>query len=370
LKRAACLERPSGPLVAIMIAPVVALAIVAGCRQEPVVVPETAVQVTAASSNPFVGSAVCAECHGAEFKIHQTSGHARTLRRADVGRLDSASPPVGKIPDTPYAIREESGRRYFSRSDDPSTGGQVQYALGSGKTAVTYIGDIGSDRLTEFRMSYDPAHHIWFTTPGQVGNADLKLGTVFELGMATRCILCHADKVAAGSAKPADGFLGVGCESCHGPGGAHIAAVKDRHTRGIFMDKIGQWGAARIDALCARCHRSVDDISLDQYDASNTARFQPYSLELSPCFKKSGGRLSCITCHEPHTDASTDRHNYEKVCLSCHSTAAKHAAAVCPVNPRELCVGCHMPKRSIFPSAHVPLSIADHLIWAYRPKNQ
>jgi len=105
---------------------------------------------------------------------------------------------------------------------------------------------------------------------------------------------------------------------------------KKRAPNGLFMEKIGQWSATRIDALCARCHRSINDVALDQYDASNTARFQPYGLEQSPCFQKSGGKLSCITCHDPHSDASTDRRYYEKICLTCHSAASTQHNAICP----------------------------------------
>jgi predicted CXXCH cytochrome family protein len=136
----------------------------------------------------------------------------------------------------------------------------------------------------------------------------------------------------------------------------------------LKMDDMSSWGAAKINAVCARCHRSIDDITLDGEDAILTGRFQGYALELSPCFKKSGDRLSCVTCHDPHTNVSTDRRYYEKICLTCHAPSATGHNKVCPVNPKELCIGCHMPQRPILTERQVPIPMADHLIQAYRSK--
>ena len=38
---------------------------------------------------------------------------------------------------------------------------------------------------------------------------------------------------------------------------------------------------------------------------AQTQRFQPYGLMKSACFLKSGNRLSCSTCHNPHRDVET-----------------------------------------------------------------
>jgi len=124
-----------------------------------------------------------------------------------------------------------------------------------------------------------------------------------------------------------------------------------------------------VNMACAKCHRSIDDISLNGLDAVDTPRFQPYAIEISPCYRKSGNRLSCITCHDPHTDASTDLQHYEKVCLSCHNASVDHTQKSCPVtiNPAGGCIGCHMPQRRVLPATRIPLTMTDHLIWAYKP---
>jgi hypothetical protein len=217
-------------------------------------------------------------------------------------------------------------------------------------------------------MTYLPTQHVFCVTPGQRQFGDLSLGVTHEMGKARRCILCHAVKIAPGSSEPAAGFLGVGCESCHGAGREHVAAMQSGEGAGPKMDDMSTWGAAKINAVCSRCHRSIDDVTLDGDDALLTGRFQGYGLELSPCFKKSGDRLSCVTCHDPHTSVSTDRRYYEKVCLTCHTPSATGHSKACPVNPKEQCIGCHMPKRPIIGDRRVPILMADHLIQAYRPK--
>jgi predicted CXXCH cytochrome family protein len=343
------------------------LLLAAGCRTPAARSPLPSIPTTAAEFAPYAGDAACAECHSAEFTLHRGSRHAVTLRRADPASLGPLAPPAGPIPHAAYAITEQAGSLRFTRNDPPAASAAIQYAFGSGKTVMTYVGEVGANRLTEFGMSYRPSAKAWCVTPGQEQRTGLKLGVVNELGRARKCVLCHAVKVETGSDAPAPGFLGVGCESCHGPGGPHIAAVRTPKVVDIKMEKMSAWGAVRIDALCARCHRSADDLSPGALEANSTARFQPYGLEMSPCFKKSGGRLSCITCHNPHTDAETDRHFYEKICLSCHSPAASAHNRVCPVNPREQCIGCHMPKEQVFAAANIPITMADHLIWAYRP---
>src|SRR2546428_8798582 len=46
-----------------------------------------------------------------------------------------------------------------------------------------------------------------------------------------------------------------------------------------------------------------------------------FSMVLSKCYRSSGGRLSCLTCHDPHIQPSKQEAPayYRKKCLSCHT---------------------------------------------------
>lgn len=338
-------------------------------RSSPTVVATTSAAVP---SNAFAGSAACANCHALEFKRQSHSHHALTMRHADRKSLGSLAPPVGEISGTPYSIGagDDLDSFRFERTGNRDDGAKVEYALGSGASNLTFIGEIGSDRLTEFRMSYNPGRRVWYTTPGQETRTDLKPGTVHLPGVAARCILCHADTSAPGTLRPAETALGVGCESCHGPGAEHIKAAEIHSRSGdLKMSSLIGRTSHETNTLCGRCHRTIDDVSLTGFDPGNTARFQSYAIEISPCYKKSGGKISCITCHDPHVDAVSSARHYEAVCLSCHSASTLKATTskICPVNAVSGCIGCHMPKRQVLPGTKIPLTMTDHFIWAYPP---
>jgi Flp pilus assembly protein TadD len=83
---------------------------------------------------------------------------------------------------------------------------------------------------------------------------------------------------------------------------------------------------------------------------------QVRAIESSECFVQSRQAFSCTACHDPHSD-STDDTRAVKACMGCHGSDQKAHAAICPVNARSGCVGCHMP--SVDMGA---LHLVDHLI--------
>ena len=311
----------------------------------------------------FVGNAACAECHKSEFEKHKDSRHARTLHAAAVSELGALAPPAGAIGDSGCTIRREGDTLYLRT---PATGQEVrlEFALGSGKTGVTFVGLDGKGGVEEGRMSYFPAHKRWFITPGQERRDGDSPSLNQPPAIARRCLGCHSVTVPETSLKIEPRFFGVGCERCHGPGSAHIEAAR-RKDRDLRMEKMIDWPATRINEACGNCHRTPAEVGNTGLDMTMTNRFQSFGLMQSPCFRKSGGAISCISCHDPHSDATTRARDYELVCLTCHE-GPKHKQ--CPVNPKEKCITCHMPTRPVFPRSHMPIEMADHLIWAYGKK--
>src|SRR5207245_6633830 len=111
--------------------------------------------------------------------------------------------------------------------------------------------------------------------------------------------------------------------------------------------------AQTVMRLCGECHRSPGDISEGMLDTSpDTARFAGTALAASKCFRRSGGRLSCLSCHNPHTRVSTDLATYDRVCQGCH-TGKPAAQKLCPVNQTSGCASCHMPARPMGDPAEV-----------------
>jgi hypothetical protein len=90
------------------------------------------------------------------------------------------------------------------------------------------------------------------------------------------------------------------------------------------------------------------------------ARHQPLLLAASACFQRSGSRLSCLTCHAPHSVVERNQAAYDRTCAGCHA-APRHSAPVAG----KPCVACHMPAVKLTAG----LAFANHRIAVYRPED-
>jgi hypothetical protein len=304
-----------------------------------------------AEETPFVGNDACKPCHAAEFTSHSHTRHMQTMRDATRTALGELAPTPGKILGG-ASLAEDAGR--FLVDQTP-----LQLVLGSGKTGITFL-TLGSDTGTEIRQSYFPHEKRWLVTPGQEKGIPGDVGRIMLDEEARRCLACHAVTLPTTRLSPEPRFYGVGCESCHGPGKDHLAAVQNgAKSPRLAIQSLKDADGETLNAVCGECHRTLEQVSsMEESMQKSTQRFQPYGLALSRCFQESKGKLTCVTCHNPHQDAGTDPKPYEKVCLSCHSVPKK----ACPVNPKTLCIDCHMPDKTVFEKGSIATKMADHFI--------
>src|SRR5205823_2953632 len=96
---------------------------------------------------------------------------------------------------------------------------------GSGKSSLAFASMPSEGVLAEARMSYYPPMKRWFVTPGQEQISSRSLGNMTRGEPARQCLGCHTVTLPASGLMPEKKFMGVGCESCHGAGGAHVAAM-------------------------------------------------------------------------------------------------------------------------------------------------
>ena len=323
------------------------------------------------TSNAFVGSAACAECHQAVFRSHKGTRHALALRFMNTESLGKQAPEAGFIPESNYALTSFGDGFGFGRIGEPAH--PLHLVFGSGKSGMAFASVVGDAALAEARMSYYPPYKRWFVTPGQNRLPAGSLGNITQGAPARQCIGCHVVTIPVDSVMPEERFLGVGCESCHGMGAAHMAAMRGGAKATGGMEHLANAGGARMNDLCGRCHRTEREVLSKDLAHENTDLFQAYGLAQSRCFKESGDHLTCVTCHNPHADVVTREKAYTAACLKCHvpsglskpSAPAPISVKVCPVNPITGCTGCHMPKRveSLFPGS--PRRVADHFIRIY-----
>ena len=210
----------------------------------------------------------------------------------------------------------------------------LEWAFGSGVRGITPVGSIDGHYF-EHRIS-------WYTVGDRAGltmghKADPPSDMVSALGPEQsaetifRCFNCHATGATTGP-DVSELRPGIQCERCHGPGGAHVRAPS---AKTIYNP--GRLSPAALVEACGQCHRMPPSESDDR----ESIRFAPIGLMGSRCFRQSG-KLSCLTCHDPHSDVDHDTAYYVNKCVECHS--GSRPAVNCRRAARDNCLPCHMPK--------------------------
>jgi DmsE family decaheme c-type cytochrome len=145
------------------------------------------------------------------------------------------------------------------------------------------------------------------------------------------CATCHADVAKKFGTNPHSRLAlehagkGVTCESCHGPGKAHVEGGGDVSK----IRRFSQMDTKQIDATCLGCHAG----SHPNFDRSPHAK----------------SNVSCLGCHSVH-DSETPEHllkaEQPRLCFQCHSDqkAAFNMPFHHPVNEGAVgCSDCHDP---------------------------
>jgi cytochrome c554/c'-like protein len=316
----------------------------------------------------YVGDVSCRDCHPGEWASHSRSGHSRTLRSAARVALDrrwdgrSAVDP--ERPGVAWTYRLHDGRFSTERAEPGRSTVErfvIDYAFGSGRHATTFVSLLDRDpdhpasreqRLTFFAHSASPD-----VTPGQFltghasGNTDR--GRILSTEDTLNCFGCHATATSNRGPEVLDEATmipNVTCERCHGPGRSHVEAARrdaGANTHGPAMPYgLESWSVEEQLRRCGACHRTPAMVKPGSIRTDNPVlvRHQPVALVQSACFKGSRHTLGCVTCHDPHARASTDRAAYEVACRSCH---ADRRVADCPISTQSGCLDCHMPRREV-----------------------
>ena len=151
------------------------------------------------------------------------------------------------------------------------------------------------------------------------------------------CLTCHEDRKSGyqGSAHaraldPRSPAAAHGCESCHGPGKAHVDGDGDK----TKIKRPSSMSARDVNETCLTCH-----------DRGDRAAWTGSPHE--------GRNLSCTTCHSIHAPKSEKAHLKQttqmETCGSCHQdkAAKMRRTAHMPVREGNMqCSSCHNPHGS------------------------
>ena len=258
---------------------------------------------------------------------------------------------------------------------------QIDFVIGSGDHARTYLHRNAEGRLIELPVSWDSEKGgYWAMSPGY----DNARPEDFRRPVPDECLFCH-NGYPGGPDAVAEG---IDCQRCHGPGQAHVASSG----RAMIVNP-AKLGRDRQLDVCMQCHLETTSLPLPNairrygrapfsyrpgealtdyelffdhapgtgFDDRFEVAHQAYRLRKSACFLRS--QMTCTTCHDPHQALRGEQamQHYEAVCRSCH--AAAHASK--PPASGSTCLDCHMWKRRTDDAVHVVMT--DHFIQRRKP---
>ncbi len=316
----------------------------------------------------------CTKCHAQEAAGYARSAMAHSLSQ-------SALQPDGEFEHayskTRFSIHTGSSGmlQRFERGREAGER-KVAYTIGSGAHAFGYLVQAG-DHLFQSPLSYYSTRHQWDVAPGYEHSQTPD----FSRPVTLECLLCHAGHPQALAdtlnryRNPVFAEEGISCDRCHGPGESH----EKNPVPGSIVNPSKLQAAAR-DSICEQCHlageiripnpgksmadyqpgRRLEDaftVYVAAPAAGGTVKVISHAeqLAVSACARKSGGKLWCGTCHDPHAPIQSAAYFRER-CLRCHaaSLAKSHSA------PGRDCVACHMSRLPARDGGHTVFT--DHRI--------
>jgi predicted CXXCH cytochrome family protein len=337
--------------------------------------------------------AICRNCHEQLYDRYQRTPMAHASGDAVDGLLPGKF--VHKTSGVSYKLFARDGQAWLSyeRADaapgrEVSGEQQLKYFIGSGNRGRTYLFQHDGFWF-ESPVNWYSKKEVWDMNPKSLDAREMP----FTLPVDSTCLHCHTSGGQASLPGSRNHFAeepflhgGITCESCHGDTTAHVA----QGGRGPIM-KLDSLPGNRKISVCLQCHlegeiavnkpgRSLqmfkpgDYLSEDvqffvhagEVGSNGRATSQWEALLQSACFRKSDGRLTCTTCHDPHsTPSPAERVGYYRSrCLNCHnepSFASRHHPDT------QDCTTCHMAREKAEDIAHE--QVTDHFIQK-RPSGQ
>src|SRR5688572_1848473 len=278
----------------------------------------------------FLGDQACLDCHK-KFASFDHSGMAMAMEQVGASKILGDNPQLTmRVGAYSYQIKRDGKQSFYSVTDGKDTISlPILYAFGQGKMGQTYVLQHEGKFYESLVSFYKEPKALDFTIgaprmePGSLLDA---VGRVLPPNEVSNCFGCHATGAVVGAQLRLDNFThGIRCESCHGPGGKHVEAVKagEPGATGIFNPGLLS-GDELTQQFCASCHRGSDEFSLLKSMEINNVRFQPYRIFHSKCYSDDR-KISCTACHNPHEPLREDPAYYDKRCLECHSLKTKSA---------------------------------------------
>jgi predicted CXXCH cytochrome family protein len=332
-------------------------------------------------------NSACASCHREIYERYRQTPMANASAKVSVENLLPAD-FTHSASGIHYRVFAEDERVWLSYDRENASASrslhgrqQLLYIIGSGMRGKTFLFE-KDGYWFEAPINWYGKTRVWDMAPNYLSAEEMPLTLPVDPG----CLHCHASQVAetlpdARNHYAAAPFAaaGITCTACHGDASAHVASGGK-----VSMLKIGSLDTLKRNSICLSCH--LEGQTTVVHEGHELAKFTPgdnlfdsatyyvrsgeigsggratsqwEALLESACERKSGNKMTCTTCHDPHgPPAAADRVSfYRERCLQCHNQG-NFVHSHHPENPD--CVGCHMARARSSDIAHE--QVTDHRI--------
>lgn len=345
------------------------------------------VQVPAAEVR-FTGAESCKSCHGNQYNDWLKSDHFRAMQEpADSTVLGDFNNAVFTADGVTSRFFKKDGRFFINTQGEDGINHDYEVAYTFGHYPLQqYLVAFPGGRLQATRVSWDSRARKWFNQyNGESIHAhDWLHWTGNGQNWNTMCATCHSTNLNKNYSFNTDTYnttwdeINVSCETCHGPGSAHIAYVKS----GEYKDGKKGVSNAGLDYgngtnpteqlnSCAPCHARMTELSgsgkpsgelLDKmipqvisnelYFADGQIRDEVYEYGSFAQSKMFHNNVRCSSCHNAHSGKVKESGN--KLCLSCHKPEydSKEHHFHGENSEATQCVNCHMVTKTFMGNDH------------------
>lgn len=380
----------------------------------------------------FVSSDACRACHQQEYDSWHASYHRTMTRPATpenvIGNFDNQMLESrgfeyrltregdsywvhGPLPEFDQQVRRQG--LLADQVSNPAFGKyRVVMTTGKHHWQTYWVSGFDGQQLLNLPFVFHPEQDRWLPRevmflkpPGWVSNSTWN----------EACIHCHTTAGRPGKIGPEGSYdpqvaeLGISCESCHGPGAAHVATNRNPTRRFQYHlsdepdptivqpQRLSQQASAEV---CGQCHgvsfpknfpkwhvegysyRAGEDLEDSRLVlVPNQVRDEPWVATMleeipnrlkqqfwpdgmarvtgrefpgmveSPCYQQ--GEMTCLSCHSMHHSNPEDQlaagMDGNQACLQCHSQYTENIEQHTH-HPSDssgsLCYNCHMPHTS------------------------